>query len=91
MNTTCYAHVLRLQFSCTELVIPMNNLLSCCGLVDAKQDSKELSPRPLANALNSYLDEGSNTSKTQNRLKILPRLKTCLDLFKYYDMTWIEF
>ena len=31
-NNFCTQHVLRLEFSCTELV---NNLLSYCGLVDA--------------------------------------------------------
>ena len=36
MYTTCSPHVLSLEFSCIELVNSMNNLLSYCGLVDAK-------------------------------------------------------
>ena len=36
-NNLCVQNVLSLQFSCTELVYnSVNNLLSYCGLVDAK-------------------------------------------------------
>ena len=36
MYTTCFPHVLSLEFSCIELFYLMNNLSSYCGLVDAK-------------------------------------------------------
>ena len=36
MFSPCYHHVLSLEFSCTELVNSMENILSYCGLVNAK-------------------------------------------------------
>ena len=41
MFSSCSPHVLSLEFSCTELVIPMDNLLSYCGLVDALISTSE--------------------------------------------------
>ena len=41
MYTTCHEHVLSLQFSCTEVVNSMKNLLSYSGLVDARISAPE--------------------------------------------------
>ena len=40
-NNLCTQHVLSLQFSCTEFVNKMNNLLSYFGLVDARISASE--------------------------------------------------
>ena len=41
MYTTCSPDVLSLEFSCTETCNSMNNLLSYCGLVDARISASE--------------------------------------------------
>ena len=55
--------VLRPQITDDELkmvfYLRFNNFYVYFFCLISKQDSKELNPRPLANAPNSYLDEGS--------------------------------
>ena len=55
-NNLCTQHVLSLEFSCTELVSgnSMNNLLSYCGLVDARISASE-KDLPVTNNFNFEL------------------------------------
>ena len=64
--TTCSQHVLSLEFSCTEFL--MNNLLSYCGLVDARISASEKGLPVLTVILHLILVDILYSFFTSNRL-----------------------
>ena len=76
----CSPHVLSLEFSCTELVNSMDNLLSYCGLANARISTSEKDLPVQKSMMQLYKNEQCNITNIRKNV-LLKRKCTKIDTY----------